>query len=77
MKITLGLLRSIIREEVERNMLRLAGSFMGTLSQPSKGANYMPLPGLGASTERENDTNTGENEKEEEEFQGIDDRERR
>ena len=66
MKIRLSELRKIIREEVERNMLRTAGFFGGNLSQPSKGVNYMPLPGLGATTEKIDD-DTREHEKEEEE----------
>ena len=70
MKIRLSVLRKIIREEVERNMLRTAGFFMGNLNRPSKGANYMPLPGLGATTEKENDIDTGEHEEKEEELQG-------
>ena len=74
MKIRLSELRRMIREEVERNMLRTAGFFMGNLSRPSKGINYMPLPGLGATTEKENDIDTGEYEEEEEEFQGRTDR---
>ena len=74
MKIRLSDLRRMIREEVERNMLRTAGFFMGNLSRPSKGINYMPLPGLGATTEKENDIDTGEYEEEEEELQGRADR---
>lgn len=66
MKIKLSTLRKIIREEIERNMLRTAGFFGGNLSQPSKGMNYMPLPGLGATTEKIDD-DTREYEKEEEE----------
>lgn len=76
MKIRLSDLRKIIREEVERNMLRTAGFFMGSLSRPSKGINYMPLPGLGATTEKEDDIDTGEHEEEKEEFQGSSSRTR-
>ena len=72
MKIKLSDLRRIIREEVERNMLWTAGMVGGNLNQPRKGINYMPLPGLGASTEKTektDDINTGEYEEEE---SGID-----
>lgn len=72
MKIRLSSLRKIIREEVERAMLRSAGMFGGNLSQPSKGITYMPLPGLGATTEKtDDDSREYETHEEEEENQGI------
>jgi|688.fasta_scaffold01425_18 hypothetical protein len=53
MKIKLSELRKIIREEVERNLRWSAGYFGGDLSSPQKGINYVPLQGLGSSTEEE------------------------
>lgn len=74
MKIGIRELRIIIREEIERNLRWTAGSFMGNLSAPSKGVTYMPLPGLGSSTERntEDVINTGEYEEEKEESRDDD-----
>lgn len=66
MKITLSELRKIIREEVERNLRWSAGYFGGDLSSPQKGINYVPLQGLGSSTEEKNKI---ENYEEEEEFE--------
>ena len=63
MKITLGALRKIIKEEVERNLRYTAGFFGGSLSQPRKGIVYKPLPGLGPSTgEREEELEEHEEE---------------
>ena len=65
MKIRLGELRKIIREEVERNLRATAGFFGDNISQPRKSIGSMPLPGLGANTEYKEE-HTGEHEEEEE-----------
>jgi len=64
MKITLSELRKIIREEVERNLRWSAGYFGGDLSSPQKGINYVPLQGLGSSTEEKNKIENYEEEEE-------------
>lgn len=64
MKITLFELRKIIREEVERNLRWSAGYFGGDLSSPQKGINYVPLQGLGSSTEEKNKIENYEEEEE-------------
>ena len=74
MKISLSELKKIIREEVERNLRWSAGYFGGDLSNPQKGINYVPLQGLGSSTEEDKI----EKYEEEEEFErNITNRERR
>ena len=64
MKIKLSELRKIIREEVERNLRWSAGYFGGDLSSPQKGINYVPLQGLGSSTEEKNKIENYEEEEE-------------
>ena len=62
MKITLRELRTLIREEIERNLRNTAGFFGGSLSQPRKGITYTPLSGLGASTEEREEHEENEEE---------------
>lgn len=53
MRLTIGELKQIIREEVERNNRWLAGFFMGGGISKGRKGTIIPPPGLGAEEEQE------------------------
>lgn len=51
MRMTIRSLRELVREEVQRNMLRTAGLFGGGLSNPPSDGSEIPPPDLGTEEE--------------------------